>query len=185
MPSSADVWRALTAGAAEIVRAARAWPHPVILIDGRSGAGKTTIAAYVADALDADVLALDAVYPGWDGLAAGVELVRAGVLVPLSEGRAGSWPGWDWQAHRPTPEHLVPPGRPLVVEGAGVLTPETRRLSHIHAWVESPEPSRRERALGRDGESYRPHWTRWALQEETHVQDHDPRGLASIIVDVP
>lgn len=167
------------------MRAAGAWPHPVVLIDGRSGAGKSTIAARVATALDAEMLALDSLYPGWDGLAAGVELVRTGVLSPLAQGRPGTWRGWDWQENRPSSAHAVPPGRALVVEGSGVLTPDTRALSQVHVWVESPERSRRERALARDGESYRPHWTRWALQEDTHLREHDPRQLASIIVDVP
>jgi cytidylate kinase len=185
VPSSADVEAALTSGAAEIVRAARAWPHPVVLIDGRSGAGKSTIAAEVSRVLDAELLALDAVYPGWDGLASGVEQVREGVLSPLERGASGSWTGWDWANDRPAGEHTVQPRRPLVVEGSGILTPATRELSHVQVWVESPESSRRARALARDGETYRPHWMRWAAQEERHLRDHDPRALASIVIYVP
>lgn len=185
MPSSADVSEALAAGAAAIVRAAQYLPHPVVIIDGRSGAGKTTIAKAVSAALDADVLALDSVYPGWDGLSAGVELVRGGVLVPLAQGRPGAWREWDWQHHRPAREHAVPPGRALVVEGAGILTPETRALSEVQVWVDSPGASRKARALARDGDSYRPHWDRWARQEDAHVLRHDPRALASIVIDVP
>jgi len=185
--SSADIERVLASATAEIVaharaRAARA---PVILIDGRSGAGKTTLAARVAGALDAHVLALDSVYPGWDGLAAGAEIVRRGVLEPRAHGRPGCWPRWDWTRDRVAEEREVPVDVPLVVEGAGVLTPASRMLSDVQVWVESPTGSRRERALDRDGDAYRPHWERWAAQEEAHIRAHDPASLAVIIVDVP
>jgi uridine kinase len=187
VPSSADVAAALKAGAAEVIRAAVAWHGPVVvLIDGRSGAGKSTIAAEVSHALDADLLALDSVYPGWDGLAAGAEVVRARVLAPLAGGRRASWPEWDWTLERSAPdERSLEPGRGLVVEGSGALTPGTRELSQVQVWVESPESSRRARAFARDGDAYRPHWERWAAQEEEHLRRHDPRALASIIIDVP
>jgi uridine kinase len=165
---------------------AGAWHGPVVvLIDGRSGAGKSTIAAVVSRALHADLLALDSVYPGWDGLAAGVEVVRSRVLAPLAGGRRASWPAWDWTLECPAPERSLEPGRGLVVEGSGALTPGTRELSQVQVWVESPESSRRARAFARDGDTYRPHWERWAAQEDEHLRRHDPRALASIVIHVP
>ncbi|MEO8095730.1 MAG: hypothetical protein ABI632_12485, partial [Pseudolysinimonas sp.] len=44
-------------------------PRPVVLIDGRSGAGKTTLARELAPLVGAQLVSLDDVYPGWDGLA--------------------------------------------------------------------------------------------------------------------
>ena len=93
--------------------------------------------------------------------------------------------GWDWTRDRVAEEREVPVDVPLVVEGAGVLTPASRMLSDVQVWVESPTGSRRERALDRDGDAYRPHWERWAAQEEAHIRAHDPASLAVIIVDVP
>ena len=37
----------------------------------------------------------------------------------------------------------------------------------------------------RDGETYRPHWDRWARQELVHIERDDPRALATRIVTVP
>ena len=41
-----------------------------ILIDGRSGAGKTTFAGLVGEATGFHVIHLDEFYPGWGGLIA-------------------------------------------------------------------------------------------------------------------
>ena len=36
----------------------------------------------------------------------------------------------------------------------------------LTVWLQLPEAQRRRRALARDGEIYRPHWERWAAQED-------------------
>ena len=64
-------------------------PAPVIIaVDGRSGAGKTTLAVELAARLRAHHTGsrfhLEEIYPGWDGLAAGVERYVSTVLAPLS-----------------------------------------------------------------------------------------------------
>ncbi len=185
MPSSADVAAALDAAAAAVLQSASSSRTPLILIDGRSGAGKTTIARAVAERLDAQLLALDSLYPGWDGLASGAETVRLGVLLPFSRGQRGHWHRWDWQAGRPAEEHVIEACRPLVVEGAGVLTPQSAELADVSVWLESPLVSRRRRALDRDGDDYAPHWNRWAAQEDEHLRVHRPDALASIVVEIP
>ncbi len=158
-----------------------------MLIDGRSGAGKSTLARLVAQRWPGEVqtLALDRVYPGWDGMDAGVELVRAQVLVPYARGRGGRWQRWDWDAQRAAETHEVSPTGALIVEGAGLLTPATAQYADLTVWVGSPEPSRRRRALDRDGDAYRPHWERWARQEEHHLVRDAPDRLAQIVVTVP
>ena len=67
------------------VRGARTWGEDVavVLIDGRSGSGKTSLAADVAESLGAAVLHLEDLYPGWDGLGAGSRAV-ASALAELS-----------------------------------------------------------------------------------------------------
>ena len=68
---------------------------------------------------------------------------------------------------------------------AGLLTPQTARLGDVRVWVEAPDAARKARALGRDGETFRPHWERWARQEDVHIQRDGPRSLATHVVDVP
>lgn len=185
MRSNADIASVLNAAADDIVGRSAAFRHPVIVIDGRSGAGKSSLASLVARRLDGYLLALDSVYPGWDGLDAGSEHVLSHVLEPRARGEVAVWRRWDWRRDRPAESHEVPSDVALVVEGAGALTPASRELSDIRVWLESPALSRRERALARDGETYEPHWERWASQEAEHIRHHAPRTLADVIVDVP
>ena len=69
-------------------------PAPVIIaIDGRSGAGKTTLAIELAARLrehhKVSLFHLEDIYPGWNGLAAGIERYVSTVLAPLQPRRAG------------------------------------------------------------------------------------------------
>lgn len=185
MHSSADpIARALTTAADRLAPALHG--ARVTLIDGRSGAGKTTLAAALASRMPGvQVLALDALYPGWDGLVRGVDAVLHGVLEPLARGESGRWRRWDWTADRLAEEHVVDPGRPLLVEGSGILTAQTAALADVRVWLRSPAASRKERALARDGEVYRAQWDRWAAQEEHHLRADDPERWATHVVDVP
>lgn len=191
MPSSADEVDAALASAVARIEAAVSTlaPEiiPIVLIDGRSGAGKSSVARRLRERWQGPVtvIGLDELYPGWDGLAAGATLAREFILTPLSEGRAAAWHRWDWAADAPGAEVVTPADVPLILEGAGALTPRTAHLAHVRVWLEAPEDSRRDRALTRDGDTYRPHWIRWAAQEEHHLRTHHPQSLATIVVDVP
>jgi uridine kinase len=190
--SSTDaVGVALSLGAARVLDAVRAMraSNVVVAVDGRSGAGKSSLARELVARWPSSgrvqLVALDSLYPGWDGLEAGAEAARADVLHPHARGLIGVWRRWDWQASAYAEAHAVDPSLPLIVEGAGVLTKASAKLADVRVWVESPAASRRARALGRDGDTFRPHWERWARQEEEHLRRDDPRSLASVIVDVP
>lgn len=163
--------------------------NPVVLIDGRSGAGKSTLARRLVSRWPLEgrvqLVALDSIYPGWDGLDDGVRTARELILRPHARGIIGVWQRWDWEDDVPAEAHAVDPSLPLIVEGAGLLTPQTARLGDVRVWVEAPDAARKARALGRDGETFRPHWERWARQEDVHIQRDGPRSLATHVVDVP
>ncbi|GIF44032.1 AAA family ATPase [Actinoplanes xinjiangensis] len=172
-----------------VVNWARATPpdgrRRVIAVEGRSGAGKTTLAGGVAERLGAPLIHMDDLYAGWDGLRQGVDALRAWVLEPLAEGRRAVWRRFDWAAGAYAEEHPVPDGDWLVVEGVGaggrVLRPYLWRL----VWVDAPTAERRRRALARDGETYAPHWDRWARQEDAFYAADQVRANADLIVGNP
>lgn len=111
------------------------------------------------------MLHLDHVYPGWNGLAAGVRAVREEVLVPLSRGEAGRYRRWDWHTSAPAEWCPVPATAVLVVEGVGASVAATG-LAALSVWIEASTPLRRRRALARDGDAFAPHWDAWAAQED-------------------
>jgi uridine kinase len=153
-----------------------------VLIDGRSGAGKTTLADQLRRSWDAStVVALDDIYPGWDGLAWAVEHLRVALLEPRAAGRPGRWRRWDWATGAPAGLHTVAPDRRLIVEGVGALTPAHRALADLGIWVDARDADRKRRALMRDGGTFEPHWDRWAAQEEAFIATHDPRSVADWI----
>lgn len=163
--------------------------NAAVLIDGRSGSGKTTLAALLTQqwplAGRVQTVALDALYPGWDGLQAGSDYARDEILVPHARGLIGTWQRWDWVTNERTVASAVDPSLALVVEGCGVLTARTSRMADVTVWVDGPEASRKARALERDGESYRPHWERWAAQERAHIAREQPAQLADIVITTP
>lgn len=134
---------------------------------------------------EVQIVALDDVYPGWDGLRQGSEVIRESVLTPHGAGEPAHWRRWDWGADRYDRADSAAPGTALIVEGSGVLTAASAPLATVSVWLESPEKSRRDRALERDGDAYRPHWERWAAQEQAHLDRDAPRDRATIVIDVP
>lgn len=163
--------------------------NPVVVIDGRSGADKSSLARRLVSAWPGrgrvQLVALDDVYPGWDGLASGAEYARETILLPHAKGTLGVWQRWNWETGERAEAHAVDPSLPLVVEGAGVLTPAAATLADLSVWVDAPDGSRKDRALRRDGDTYRPHWERWAAQENAHLAENGPQALASLVVFLP
>ncbi len=140
----------------------------VVAVDGRSGSGKTLLGTAVAAALGCPVVHLDDVYPGWDGLAEGVALLTTDLLEPVSRGRGGQLPPLGLDALAPRPRRArAGPADVLVVEGCGVLVEPGGQPRHGPGVGRgAPTTSAAGAALARDGETYAPHWDRWAAQEE-------------------
>lgn len=162
-------------------------PAPVIIaIDGRSGAGKTTLAVELAARLRAhhrvSLFHLEDIYPGWNGLMVGIDRYVATVLEPLSRGDAATWTSWDWQNHYDGDSRVTLPAEIVIVEGVGAAAAAARRLLSAVIWADSPEEVRRTRALDRDGGTYEPYWDQWAAQEEEWLRTDDVPQHADVRV---
>jgi uridine kinase len=171
--------------AAVLAAPARAGRTRVLAIDGRSGSGKSTLARALADRLDAPVVDLELIYPGWDGLEAGVELLVRDVLAPLAEGQPARVPRYDWEHARYGEPWTLDPPPLVIVEGVGAGA----RAAAVHAsllvWVELADGLRKERALARDGDLFGPHWQRWAEQEDALLARDDIPARADLVYASP
>ncbi|MEO9176538.1 MAG: dephospho-CoA kinase [Gaiellales bacterium] len=167
--------------AAALAAPIRAGRTRVVSIDGRSGAGKSTLAHALAERLESPIVDLELIYPGWDGLQQGIDLLVRDVLTPLAAGRAAQVPRYDWQRERfGDPWTLEPPAL-LVVEGVGAGAQAAALFTSLLVWVELADDLRRERALTRDGDLFRPHWERWAAQEETLLAREQTSSRAALV----
>ncbi|WOF24546.1 hypothetical protein N8K70_07770 [Microbacterium betulae] len=160
-----------------------------LVIDGRSGAGKTTLARRVAAEWPStgapQVVSLDELYPGWGGLREGGALARALVLEPHHRGEAGAYRRFDWaRGTFAGPLVVVDPSLPLVVEGCGALAETVAELADASLWMDGPEAQRRRRALVRDGGGFERHWSMWADQEDAHIARERPDRLAQLALSV-
>ena len=149
----------------------------VIAIDGRSGAGKTSLACGLGSALGAPVVTLEDLYGGWDGLERGIDLLVSEVLEPLSTGRAARVPRYNWATAAWEAPWLLEPPKVLIVEGVGAGARRAAAYERTLIWMEAPEVVRKKRALDRDGETFTPYWDIWARQEDAmlareHTPDH-------------
>jgi len=159
----------------------------VVALDGPSGAGKTTLAHGVASALEAfgtvAVVHLDRIYPGWDGLAQAPALLATQVLEPLARGEHAAYRLWSWVRDEWAGTREVAPSRFLVVEGCGASAGPARAYAAVSVFVDADPALRRRRGLERDGETYRPHWRRWADQETALFTEDRTKERADLVVD--
>ena len=156
----------------------------LVCVDGPSGSGKTVLAARLAHALgDPPVLHLDDLYPGWDGLAEAVPLVHDQVVAPLAGGRAARYRRYDWKRGGYAEEHDLGTPPLLLVEGVAAGSRPIAAYAVLLVWVDAPRAERFRRGIERDGEAYRPHWERWARQEDAHFAAQDTRRRADLRVD--
>ena len=163
--------------------APRAGATKILAIDGRSGSGKSTLAAQIGERTSAVVVHIEDLYPGWDGLAAGVDVLVSSILAPITAGHEAYAPQWDWHAYAwGAPLRIAPP-RLLIVEGVGAASAGVRRFSSLVVWLEVPDEERLRRAQARDWTSYGPHWSRWAKQEQDLIVREGLPDCVDLIVD--
>jgi hypothetical protein len=125
--------------------------RPVILaIDGRSNAGKTTLAARVCRivpgtaVIHTDDIAWEHSRFGW------ADLLIDGILVPVHQGRAVSFRPPRWAGHGRDGSIKVPAGCPLlIIEGDGAGRKEAAHLLDYLIWVQSDEREAERRSLAR------------------------------------
>jgi chloramphenicol 3-O-phosphotransferase len=156
----------------------------LVCVDGPSGSGKTSLAARLTAALGRPPLVhMDDLYPGWDGLADAVPLLHDRIVAPLAACTPARYRRYDWDLGAYAEEHDLGVPPLLVVEGVASGARAAGEFTTLLVWVEAPPAERFRRGIERDGESYRPHWERWARQESAHFAVEDTRARADLRVD--
>jgi hypothetical protein len=161
---------------------ARATGPCVIAVDGRSGAGKSTFAARVAEAVGgvaivhSDDVAWHHSFFGW------ADLMRSGVLAPLRRGEDVAYrpPAWD-ERGRPGAIEASAGCAAVVVEGVGAGRRDLADLVDVLVWVQSDAHEARARGIERDGGDVA-FWDEWEREEVPFLDRHRPWERADLIV---
>ena len=144
---------------------------PIVLIDGRSATGKTTLAADLQNRLFQDgetaprVVHMDDLYLGWNGLQAGVDYLLRNVLGLVAARKTASWQEYNWQIEARDRWREFAGGTPLIVEGCGSLSAAAAELAHVRVWLEADDAERQQRWRDRVGTDHDEFWPVWAAQE--------------------
>lgn len=182
----------------------------VVGLDGRSGVGKSTLAATAARVLRQQDPPVDVVVIDGDGFYAGGTAARwdrrtaiekvdqvidwrrqRAVLEGLRDWGVATWHPFDWESDdwdRDPPPFTDEPttveaARVVVLEGAYSCRPELHDLLDLRVLVDAPDAVRRARLLAREGEEYRSDWeARWAEAEEHYVGTVMPPHRFDLVV---
>ncbi|MDH6532731.1 uridine kinase [Aurantimicrobium minutum] len=169
----------------EAVKLVPGAPAPTFLIDGPSGSGKTTLARQIELRWNTEeklqVVHMDDLYPGWDGLGRGsMQALR--MLQERSRGEDTRWQRYDWESDSMSEWHSVEARVPLLIEGCGSSPKGAEELSQVRLWLDAPAAIRKERALSRTEENFAEHWTQWDEQFAEYCVVHNPQAVATRVV---
>jgi uridine kinase len=155
----------------------------VVAIDGRSGAGKTSLAKVLCGELDAPVVSLEDLYGGWDGLEHGIDLLVSEILVPFAGGRTACVPRYDWLTREWAEPMLLEPPELLIVEGVGAGARRAAAFESLLVWLEAAPAARKKRALDRDADTFAPYWDMWTVQEDAMLARERTPERADVVID--
>ena len=171
-----------------IVESVREKPPPegistkIIAVDGHGGAGKTTLAARLAEELGgAQVLQTDD-FASWDNPLDWWPRLVEEVLEPLARNEPARYRRTDWGSagHREWGE--VRPAEYVILEGVSASRSAFRPFLTYSVWVDTPRELRLRRGLERDGEQARAHWEQWMAEEDEYVRRERPQERADLVV---
>lgn len=143
----------------------------LVCIDGPAGAGKTTLAAELQEALSSvEVIHMDDLYGGWEepfSKDLSHRLVTQ-IRDPFLAEAPVHYAKFDWYASAFTEIVEVPSTRILIVEGVGSAQQCMRERAHVSVFIDVEPSIGRERVVMRDGAEVATHIDAWQAAEMAH-----------------
>lgn len=161
----------------------------IIGIDGREGAGKSTLAESLRRGLrNTTIIPLEDFYSP-ELLEVDRKRVVSQVINPLKNNQpAAKYQRFDWNKNGLMEWRSVQNEGILIVEGATALHPDLLEFYDLTIWVECPAETGLKRGASRDVHGYklstRAEWLSiWVPKEKEYIKTHTPHKKAQFIFD--
>jgi uridine kinase len=183
--------------AKKITKTPHKYRQRIIAIDGGGGAGKTTFASYLQQAIPGSVvvkiddfykppqlrtplLSTKIINPNFDW-----DRLRTSVLEAVKENRDIRYQLYDFKAGNLSGKFIsIPFDATIIVEGVWSLQKAFLDFYDYRIWLEAPSDVRMERGVARDGEEFRKVWEEeWIPIDDSYKEIHKPHLQADCIVD--
>lgn len=155
----------------------------IITIDGVAGAGKTTLAAFMASEYEertaVQVIHMDDLYEGWED-PLGVALTEKLVAIARGHGEQTCvrTRGYDWHEQRPGEWFSIEPTQLLILEGVGSGQSAIRELVETKIWIDLEPVVGLRRVLARDGFAIEEQMLGFLAAQHTHFVEEGTRDAA-------
>jgi uridine kinase len=165
----------------------KATPRPIIAIDGRAGAGKTTLAEHISAAMSLKykcvTIHMDDLYNGWeDAFDHHISDSLIAACDSHQQGKQYSLSFFDWSkgAYREVVE--IPQAELLILEGVGSSQKSIRSYLAATIWIEIDPGHGLERVLSRDGSGISEEMHKWLTTQEQHFRDQESEKAADFVL---
>jgi len=155
----------------------------IIAVDGPGGAGKSTFANRLSDALNGAPIIHTDDFASWDNPLNWWPRLIEQVLEPLARNVPARYQRYDWDTKSLAEWHDVEPTDYIIVEGVSSSREAFRPYVAYSVWIETPRDERLRRGLERDGESARAQWDEWMAREDEYIQQEKPAERADVVID--
>lgn len=162
----------------------------VIAIDGRAGAGKTTLANELSLALQlhhkVTLIHLDDIYSGWElALSETLTDTLKNILNEIFNQKTAQVPIYNWDSMSFTSTREISPCDVLILEGVGSSQRVVREMATACIWIDVEPQFGIERVLERDGREIEDQMHLWQIREEAHFISDRTRENPDFVLSTP
>lgn len=155
----------------------------VVAIDGPGGAGKSSLAESLAQALDGAQIVHTDDFASPENPRDWWSRLIEDVLAPLSRNDHGRYRRTNWTGDK---SHFewgeIAPTEFLLLEGVSASRNAFRPFLSYSIWIETPRELRLDRGLERDGEQARDRWEQWMTEEDEYVEQEKPQQAVDLVL---
>jgi uridine kinase len=152
----------------------------IVAVDGAGGAGKSSLAHWLAQELGAQVIHTDD-FASWENPVDWWPDLLELALKPLAAGRPARYTPATWGGEERDALHIESGGT-VVLEGVTASRKAFRPYLAYAIWIETPRDVRLQRGLERDGADARRQWEAWMEAEDRYVEAERPAEHADIVL---